>query len=150
MHIFCKFSLSLGEIQIEENFIVHFSSEFEESVQGSDACEKRNDFLEELAPDSDDDEENEIYFTRTLTKIYQEEIKELLKSNDFDRSEIIHTYKMEGFKSSVDVRVDNKSAFTCPSVGGKVFKEGRWKSAKNVVVEVLLRSQLLVSNMKRS
>lgn len=85
-----------------------------------------------------------------MTKIPQEEIEKHLKSNDFDRSEIIHTYKMEGFESSVDVRVDNRYAFTCPSVGGKVFKEGRWKSAKNVVVEVLLRSQLLVSNMKRS
>lgn len=150
MHIFCKFSLPPGEIQIEENVIENLSSEFEESDKWSTTCEIGDAFQGELAPDSDYDEENEIYFERTLTKIPQEEIEKHLKSNDFDRSEIIHTYKMEGFESAVDVRVDNRYAFTCPSVGGKVFKEGRWKSAKNVVVEVLLRSQLLVSNMKRS
>lgn len=149
MHVFCKFSLPPAEIQIEENLIGNISSEDEESDNWSTTCVIGAAILERLAPDSDYDEENDIYFGRTLTKTSQEEIEEL-QIYDFDRSEIIHTYKMEGLESSVDVRVDNRSAFSCTSVGGKVFKEGRWKSAKNVVFEVLSRSQLLVSNMKRS
>lgn len=149
MHVFCKFSLPPEEIQIEENLIGNIWSE-DESDKWSTTCVIEDTILGELAPDSDHDEENAIYFGSPLTKTYQEENEELLQIYDFGRREIIHTYKMEGFESSVDVSVENRSAFTCTSVGGKVFKEGRWKSAKNVVFEVLSRSQLLVSNMKRS
>lgn len=141
IHIFCtNFSLPQGEIQIEEDVSLRISSDFEGFVLENDENEKGSDFVEESATDSDDAVENDSDFEGSLTKIPPEEIEEILKSSDLDRSEIIHTYKMEGFESSVDVRVDNKSAFTCRSVGGKVFKGGRWKSTKNVVVEVFLPS----------
>lgn len=47
MHIFCKFSLPPGEIQIEENVIENLSSEFEESDKWSTTCEIGDAFLGE-------------------------------------------------------------------------------------------------------
>lgn len=115
-----------------------FSSNFEGFIKQNDTNETGSDFIEESANDFDDDFVNDSDFEGSLTKIPPEEIEEILNSSDIDRSEIINTYTMEGFVSSVIVRVENKSAFTCPFVGGKVFKGGRWKSAKNVIVEVLV------------
>lgn len=105
-----------------------------ELEQADDSYETGNDFIEES--DSDNDVVNDADFEGSLTRIAPEDIDEKLKSSDMDRSELIHTYKMERFKSLVDVRVDNKFTLTCQSVGGKVFKGGKWKSTKNVVVEV--------------
>lgn len=107
-----------------------------ELEQADDSYETGNDFIEESDTDSDNDIVNDADFEGSLTKIAPEDIDEKLKSIDMDRSELIHTYKLERFKSLVDVRVDNKYTLTCQSVGGKVFKGGKWKSTKNVVVEV--------------
>lgn len=115
-----------------------FSSDFEGFIKENDTNEKGNDCTEESANDSDDDVVNDSDFEGSLTKIPPEEIEEVLKSSDIDRSEIINTYKMEGFESPVDIRVENKYAFTCRCVGGKVFKDGRWYSTKNVAVEVFI------------
>lgn len=111
-----------------------FSSDIEEVKQDNDENENSSDFIEDS--DDDDDVINDTDFEGNLTKIALEEIEEILKSSDMDRSEIIHTYKMEGFKSTVDIRVAIKSTYTCQSVGGKVFNGSKWKSTKNVVVEV--------------
>lgn len=115
-----------------------FSSDFEEVEQDYDENEKSTDFIKESATDSDDfdDVVNDTDFEGKITKISPEEIDEILKSSDMDRSEIIHTFRMEGFVSTVDIRVANKSTFTCQSVGGKVFNGSKWKSTKNVVVKV--------------
>lgn len=135
---FMHFSLPQGEIKIEEDVSVYFSSDFVEVGEDNDKNEKSTDFIEESATDDDvdDDVVNDTNFEGNLTKIAPEEIDEILKSSDMDRSEIIHTYKMEGFKSTVYIRVANKSTLTCQSVGGKVFNGSKWKSTKNVVVEV--------------
>lgn len=115
-----------------------FSSDFEGFIKENDTNGKGNDCTEESANDSDDGDVNDSDFEGSLTKIPPEEIEEVLKSSDIDRSEIINTYKMEGFESPVDIRVENKYAFTCRGVGGKVFKGGRWYSTKNVAVEVFI------------
>lgn len=115
-----------------------FSSDFEGFIKENDTNGKGNDCTEESANDSDDGVVNDSDFEGSLTKILPEEIEEVLKSSDVDRSEIINTYKMEGFESPVDIRVENKYAFTCRGVGGKVFKGGRWYSTKNVAVEVFI------------
>lgn len=139
VHIICTtLSLPPGEIQIEEDVSVGFSSDFEGFIKQNDKIETGSDIIEESANDFDDEFVNDSDFEGSLTKIPPEEIGEILNRCDIDRSEIINTYTMEGFESSVIVRVENKSAFTYPSVGGKVFKGGRWKSAKNVIVEVLV------------
>lgn len=118
---------------------MYFSSDITEDEQNNDEHNKSSDFIEKSATDDDDDDDdavNDTDFEGTLTKIAPEEIEEILKSSDMDRSEIIHTYKMEGLKSTVDIRVANKSTYICQSVGGKVFKGSKWKSTKNVVIEV--------------
>uniref|UniRef100_K1R998 Uncharacterized protein n=1 Tax=Magallana gigas TaxID=29159 RepID=K1R998_MAGGI len=42
---------------------------------------------------------------------------------------------MEGFKSPVKICVDNHSEFIKSKVGGKVFRQGLWVSARDVVIE---------------
>lgn len=112
--------------------------DFEGFIKENVINEKGNDCIEELVNDFDDDVVNDLDFEGSLIKIFLEEIEEVLKSSDIDRSEIINIYKMEGFELFVDICVENKYVFICWCVGGKVFKGGRWYLMKIVVVEVFI------------
>lgn len=115
-----------------------FLLDFEGFIKENDINEKGNDCIEELVNDFDDGDVNDLDFEGSLIKIFLEEIEEVLKSSEIDRSEIINIYKMEGFELFVDICVENKYVFICWGVGGKVFKGGRWYLMKNVVVEVFI------------
>ena len=62
--------------------------------------------------------------------------EEQLRASDIEKTELIQSYKMEGFRSPIKVCVDNQHPFICASVGGKVLQNGEWVSANVVRIEV--------------
>ncbi|XP_056008222.1 uncharacterized protein LOC125665479 [Ostrea edulis] len=110
-----------GQEKVEEDVTLLTGSDFEE-VTDSD--------FEEVS-DSDFD----MDFDLSMTKVSPEECSEDIKDSDFEPTEVIRTYKMDGFRSASTVCVDNIDKFSWSSVGGKVRKDGKWKSAQNVKVE---------------
>lgn len=102
-------------------------------LTGSDFEEVTDSDFEEVS-DSDFD----MDFDLSMTKVSPEECSEDIKDSDFEPTEVIRTYKMDGFRSASTVCVDNIDKFSWSSVGGKVRKDGKWKSAQNVKVEVIV------------
>lgn len=122
-------SLPDGHQQIEDVTII-CSSDFERFLEYDDSKENGSDFDGFHEKDDLDDE--------SLKRIAVEEIEDLLLGSDVDKSEILHVFKMEGFKSPVKICIDNQSEFIRSKLDGKVFKQGRWISARDVVIRVKL------------
>lgn len=122
-------SLPEGHQQIEDVTIIS-SSDFERFLEYDESKENGSDFDGFQEKDDLDDE--------SLKRIAVEEIEDILLGSDVDKSEILHVFKMEGFKSSVKVCIDNQSEFIRSKIDGKVFKKGRWISARDVVIKVKL------------
>lgn len=101
----------------------------DEGYDGDDD-DKACDFLEFINDDTDDKDNGNI------KKIPVEEIKGIFVNSGVDETEIINVFKMEGFQTSVQINVDNNSAFISPEINGKVFKKGKWISATDVKIEV--------------
>lgn len=101
-----------------------------EDEGSDDDDDKACDFLEFINDDTDDKDNGNI------KKIPVEEIKGIFVNSGVDESEIINVFKMEGFQTSVQINVDNNSAFILPEINGKVFKERKWISATDVKIEV--------------
>lgn len=130
--IFCIYqSLPEGHQQIED-VTVMYSSDFDwtfedDESQGSESEENGNDFEEFIDDDKDDG---------SIIRIPPEEIEDILVDSGVDKSEMLHVFKMEGFKSPVKISVNNHSEFMIPEVGGKVFYKKQWVSARDVKTEV--------------
>lgn len=128
-------SLPEGHQQIED-VTVMYSSDFDwtfegDEVQGSESEENGNDFEEFIEDDKDDG---------SITRIPEEEIKDILASSGVAKTEMINVFKMEGFNSPVKISVNNRSEFIIPEVGGKVFYKGKWISAGDAKTEVFIFS----------
>nr|XP_022305566.1 uncharacterized protein LOC111112394 [Crassostrea virginica] len=93
-------------------------------------CEEENssDF-------EDTSDENGSDCIGSLTRCSLENNEEQLKASDIEKTELIRSYKMEGFQSSIKVCVDNQRPFICSSVGGKVLQNGKWVSANVTRIE---------------
>lgn len=122
-------SLPEGHQHIEDVTIIS-SSDFERFLEYDDSKENGSDFDGFHEKDDLDDE--------SLKRVAVEEIEDLLPGSDVDKSEILHVFKMEGFKSCVKICIDNQSEFIRSKIDGKVFKQGRWISARDVVIRVKL------------
>lgn len=120
-------SLPEGHQHIEDVTIIS-SSDFERFLEYDDSKENGSDFDGFHEKDDLDDE--------SLKRV--EEIEDLLPGSDVDKSEILHVFKMEGFKSCVKICIDNQSEFIRSKIDGKTFKQGRWISARDVVIRVKL------------
>lgn len=103
------------------------SSDFDRNLEDNESVENGSDFDGFL-----EDDNNDI----SLTRIPVEEVEDVLVRSGVDKSEILHVFKMEGFKSPVKICIDNHSEFIKSKVGGKVFRKGHWLSARDVVIEV--------------
>lgn len=103
------------------------SSDFDRNLEDNESVENGSDFDCFL-----EDDNNDI----SLTRIPVEEVEDVLVRSGVDKSEILHVFKMEGFKSPVKICIDNHSEFIKSKVGGKVFRKGHWLSARDVVIEV--------------
>lgn len=110
------------------------SSDFDRNLEDNESVENGSDFDGFLEDDNSDE---------SLTRIPVEEIKHVLVSSGVDKSEILHVFKMEGFKTPVKICIDNHSELIKSKVGGKVFRQGHWISARDVVIEVIKRSTLI-------
>ena len=88
---------------------------------------------------SSDSDENSSDFIGILTKCSLENNEEHFNASDIERTELIQSYKMEGFQSRKKVRVcvDIGRPFRCPSVGGKILQNGKWISAKVIRILVI-------------
>lgn len=106
------------------------SSDFERFLEYDESKENGSDFDGFYEKDDLDDE--------SLKRIPVEEIEDVLLSSDVDKSEILHVFKMEGFQTPVKICIDNQSEFIRSKVDGKVFRQGRWISARDVVIRVKL------------
>lgn len=122
-------SLPEGHQQIEDVTIIS-SSDFERFLEYDESKENGSDFDGFYEKDDLDDE--------SLKRIPVEEIEDVLLSSDVDKSEILHVFKMEGFKTPAKICIDNQSEFIRSKVDGKVFRQGRWISARDVVIRVKL------------
>lgn len=114
-----------GHQQIEDVTIIS-SSDFERFLEYDESKENGSDFAGFPEKDDLDDE--------SLKRIPVEDIEDVLLSSDVDKSEILHVFKMEGFKSPVKVCIDNQSEFIRSKIDGTVFKQGLWISARDVVI----------------
>lgn len=124
---FCIYqSLPKGYQQIEDVTVMN-SSDFDRHLEDNEFVENGSDFDGFLNDDNNDE---------NLTRLPVKEIENVLVSSGVDKSEILHVFKMEGFKSPVKICVDNHSEFIKSKVGGKVFRQGLWVSARDVVIEV--------------
>lgn len=103
------------------------SSDFDRNLEDNESVENGSDFDGFL-----EDDNNDI----SLTRIPVEKVEDVLVRSGVDKSEILHVFKMEGFKSPVKICIDNHSEFIKSKVGGKVFRKGHWLSARDVVIEV--------------
>lgn len=103
------------------------SSDFDRNLEDNESVENGSDFDGFL-----EDDNNDI----SLTRIPVEKVEDVLARSGVDKSEILHVFKMEGFKSPVKICIDNHSEFIKSKVGGKVFRKGHWLSARDVVIEV--------------
>lgn len=115
-----------------EDVTVMYSSDFDwtfedDESQGSESEENGNDFEEFIEDDKDDG---------SIIRIPPEEIEDILVDSGVDKSEMLHVFKMEGFKSPVKISVNNHSEFMIPEVGGKVFYKKQWVSAGDAKTEV--------------
>lgn len=122
-------SLPEGHQHIEDVTIIS-SSDFERFLEYDDSKENGSDFDGFHEKDDLDDE--------SLKRVAVEEIEDLLPGSDVDKREILHVFKMEGFKSCVKICIDNQSEFIRSKIDGKVFKQGRWISARDVVIRLKL------------
>lgn len=86
-----------------------------------------SDFDRFLEDDTDDG---------SIKRIPVEDIEDVLVSSGVDKSEILHVFKMEGFKSPVTICVDNHYTFLTSKIGGKVFRKRQWTSAEDIVIVV--------------
>lgn len=119
-------SLPEGYQQIEDVTVMN-SSDFDRNLEDNEPVENSTDFDGFLEDDSNDE---------SLTRIPVKEIEDVLVSSGVDKSEILHVFKMEGFKSPVKICLDNHTEFIKSKVGGKVFRQGHWISARDVVTKV--------------
>ncbi|XP_065929776.1 uncharacterized protein [Magallana gigas] len=117
--------LPKGYQQIEDVTVMN-SSDFDRHLEDNEFVENGSDFDGFLNDDNNDE---------NLTRLPVKEIENVLVSSGVDKSEILHVFKMEGFKSPVKICVDNHSEFIKSKVGGKVFRQGLWVSARDVVIE---------------
>lgn len=118
--IFIKlYSLPPGQVHIADDVTAPYPCEDEKS---SDF----DDFFEENSSD----------FIGSLTKCSLDNNAHL-NTSDIETTELIQSYKMEGFQSQVKVCVDIHRPLIYPSVGGKVLKNGQWISANVIRVKVI-------------
>lgn len=120
-------SLPEGYQQIEDVTVMN-SSDFDRNLEDNEPVENSTDFDGFLEENDSNDE--------SLTRIPVKEIEDVLVSSGVDKSEILHVFKMEGFKSPVKICLDNHTEFIKSKVGGKVFRQGHWISARDVVTKV--------------
>lgn len=121
-------SLKRGIQQIEGVTITLPENLQDEGYDDDD--DKACDFLG-FINDGTDDKDN-----GNIKTIPVEEIKDIFVNSGVDESEIINVFKMEGFQTSVQINVDNNSAFIWPKINGKVFKKRKWISATYVKIKV--------------
>lgn len=86
-------SLPEGYQQIEDVTVMN-SSDFDRNLEDNEPVENSTDFDGFLEDDSNDE---------SLTRIPVKEIEDVLVSSGVDKSEILHVFKMEGFKSPVKI-----------------------------------------------
>ena len=116
---FALYSLPPGQVHIADDVTAPYPCEEENS----------SDFEEFFDRNGSD-------FIGSLTRCSMENNEEQLKASDIEKTELIQSYKMEGFRSPIKVYVDNQHPFICASVGGKVLQNGEWVSANVVRIEV--------------